>query len=87
MGLQENPATPPINRTPIQKGGLTENISNLIHEGFVGEVGVFDVGKLFEELSLVFGERFWGNQGRHGLFGSITAIPKRGNGDDDDDDQ
>jgi hypothetical protein len=42
---------------------------------------------LFEELSLVFGERFWGNQGRHGLFGSITAIPKRGNGDDDDDDQ
>ena len=47
--------TPPL----LRKEGsliLTKNIADFVHEGFVLEVFVFDLGELFEELALFFCE-------------------------------
>ena len=30
------------------KRGLTEDVANLVHQRFVGKIGILDLGKLFE---------------------------------------
>ena len=42
---------------------LSEYVADLIDERLVVEIGVFNLGKLFEELSLLFRERLWSDKG------------------------
>ena len=42
---------------------LPKNIPDLVHKGLILKIFVFDLGELFENLTLLFGERLWRDQG------------------------